>query len=378
MADPKIIDKEEGKQEIEIPEEPIIPVAPETPTFEELQEEGGLSKEEIEAAGKHGLAVEKKEEKKDPDKKEPEQKAEDKKEPNEKKEDKPPNPDEKPTDVEEAFSDPEKENNLLKKFNKNEYSLYWKMKKERQKRQTSETEKEHLQVKIKALQDEIDRRDQDKGKKDEDADINEILEDDDELKGDKKPPAKKDKKPDPEKEKEEKVKRGEIIRSKLKEHEIDAKTRYEDFDSTVVLTDQLLAAIYEQRLEKVVEAPHERSRIIRKVNQFFEMISNAHEIADGEFNTADMAYEIGKLHPNYKPGSGRENPEKKSGDMDPEKVKKIVDNADKRSSAALSGGASKRTISVEDITVEQAAKLTTEQFGKLPKHVRQRLLKEMS
>src|SRR3990167_7401213 len=106
-------------------EEAPVAAAPEKPTLAEAAEI--FSPAEVELAVKQGSVVE-------PEKPEPVKKAEEKK------------PEAKKTEdlsvrleVQEAFTDPEKEKVLLKTYNKNETGLYLKMKKENFKRQAAET-----------------------------------------------------------------------------------------------------------------------------------------------------------------------------------------------------------------------------------------------
>lgn len=75
------------------------------------------------------------------------------------------------------------------------------------------------------------------------------------------------------------------------------------------------------------------------------------DVPDGEPNAADLAYEIGKLHPDYKAHPNGDKSGNRDGDTKNSKLQKKLNNAGKRSSAALSGGASK-AVTVEEMTAD--------------------------
>jgi len=247
-----------------------------------------------------------------------------------------------------------------KNFDKNAKALYFKQKKYKQRAQEAEAEKELLQMKLKELQQKVDTIDQSGEKKDDDDIFT------DEPEGEKPVTMSELKKLASEEQKREQEKQQTISRQakRIKEtldlQEAEARTKYEDFDQVMVLAkDVITKGLIPKDLPLTAE------ELQQKYTQ---------KMINMEEDLADFAYRIGKLHPNY----GKEVEEKKEESVAPKNkdIEKMLKNAEKPSSSANIGGGAggKRKVSVEDITIEEAAKLTTQQWRALPEKVRQRLL----
>lgn len=367
------MNKTEGVEIIE-----QTPLAPELPPTMEQAKESGLNQEEIQIATKHGIVIEASEEKKEDGVKTEEKKGEE----NGKTEET-----QKAETVQDAIEkelEPEKEHDVLSKFNINERALYWKLKKEKIKRQNYEAERDQALVKLKARDEELKKltdkvselQNNIHQKKTEDplADGEETT-DEDEKPLTMRDLEEREKKKHEEREKQNKVKleRAEKLASVHLELEIDAKSRYTDFDKASEYTSEIIRAVNEGGLDKIFPDPRVRSRIIRQSNQLLAALSRADEFKEGEYNPADMAYELGTSHPKYGKPSSTDNGESgKDQGLTPEETRRAAER--RPSSASLNGGGSRRVISYDDLTVEQAARLSDEQFRKLPREVRHRLL----
>ena len=86
---------------------------------------------------------------------------------------------------------------------------------------------------------------------------------------------------------------------------------------------------------------------------------------------ADKIVKIAKFHPKYEELSGKK-PEKKVD----EKVKRVIKNSQKKiSSASISSSGGKKVVNFDDLTLEQLVNLPHDKFVKVPKEVREKLLK---
>lgn len=105
--------------------------------------------------------------------------------------------------------------------------------------------------------------------------------------------------------------------------------------------------------------------------RYLEMINNAFlDDSISEADTVDLILDIAKLNSKW----GKTD----KGNGNQETVNRMVKNAEKqKTSASLSGGKGGRVISYEDIKPEDALKLTQEQWDKLPKKVRDRIMSEV-
>lgn len=301
----------------------------------------------------------------------------------------------KRADVQEAFSDPEKEAELIENFNKNEKGLYWKMKKENARRQAAESERDHVLLKLKVAEEKTARLEAEaqasktQPKKAADSEEPKVDVFGNPLPAEPdadKPVTKKDleamQKADAVKrdkeiaDQSEKQARAEKLTSILNAQEADAKARYEDFEPAVQLAVELMKNA--QNLDTVFPDARTQSRARKLLTDFFYATANADKFKDGDYNAADVAYELGKLHPKFGTPNGSGKSSDKNGDMDPEKAKKAIQNAGKRgSSAALGGGGGKKFVPYEEMNADQLAALSPSEFSKVPRDIRQRILAEV-
>lgn len=327
-----------------------VEVAPQTMTEAEAAT-SGLSADEIVAGKKHGLIIDEK-----PAKKTGEAEGVDEEEA-EGKEEKPDETVEEtvegkdPKDAADEDLDPEEEQELVSNYNDNEKSLYWKAKKERLKRQNAQSENEHTKIKLAAAQREIDLLKK-SVKKTEGEGEEENVEDegDDDARvmtvGEFKKMLAKQKEGQAAQNAEAQAT---IVR--LEQQEVEFKADHPDFDEVMDLAKEMMD----------------------KKPSFRQMLLTAG--ADPKENAAEIAYSIGQLNPKYKKGGS--GPVEKIAPDAKIKVDKAIKNSEKRpSSAAVAGGGTKRMVSEDDLTVEDAANLSQDAYRNLSKKTRDRLLKE--
>ncbi len=285
-----------------------------------------------------------------------------------------------------TFENVEKdEKNLVTKFNKNEQALYWKWKSDKQERQTAQREYELSTVREKALKKELEslRSNHDisdaKLKK-----VNELLtgpQDNITIEAiqailaqsaqaddsDDRPLTKKDLNELSEKQKQEQrefEEKQKFVVGRINSAESIGKSKYDNFDDAINLAQEVINGKIE--LPDMLTA----DEIAKKLN---ERIAN--KDLDPE-KVADFVVSIAKLNPNF--GKKQTNPasqaQRKETD---ENIDRIIKNASKAtSSAAVNGGNGRRMVSLENLTVDDAAKLTPKQWGDLPANVRKRILSQ--
>ncbi len=366
---------------------PFVPELKEEakPTVAEISD-GSFTKDEIEAAKRHGLVVE--EPKKEEKKTEPE-KPEEKSKPEEKPKEEP-----APKPVEDDFKlDEDKEKQFQEIFgeNKTVSKLYGRMKKDRTKRQNAEADRDQVLIQKKALEEEREKLRQEleaakkQPKRTGDDDLNlDDLSGGDANDRDSKPLTRadlaqieKEKADRAAQEHSEKTKKAEKLNERLDDFYDDAKVRHKDFDSVLDLTQDVM-----QNLETLFPDKREQQKVVTKIRTFLDAAANADKYDVDTFNPADMAYEVGQLHPKYKAGgtAGDSSDSADQGeDLTPDKLKRIANNASRRTSASINGGAGRRMISVENLTAAELAALPPDEFRKLRKdhpHVVERLLRQ--
>lgn len=299
--------------------------------------EGGFTPEEIEMGVKQGIIKDAPKEEKKEDKKaektEPEKKEEVKKELKETDED-----------------DPEHEYESIKDYNANEKALYFRQKKERQKRQKAESERDYIKAQILARDKEIaELRIKNTPEPEidpEDAERYVTV-------ADMKKKEAEEAKQREEEHKQEVAARSEAVRIKdrLAEQERTAKAKDENFDKICDLAKEIM--------EK------QKSGLYAK-----ELAMLA---ADEDADVTGFIYEVAQLHPEYQTvKNGKSETAKTEGKNN---VDKIVKNAQKRQSSAAVGGGGSRTVAVDDLTIGDVKDMSQAQWDKLPKEVRERLLK---
>lgn len=355
---------EASKATVEIVE-PAAPVVAEKITLAEAKD-SGLSAKEAEMAQKHGVIE--KDEPKPEVKKEPAAEKKDEPKPEEKAEEKKPAAD--AADVPADYN----------KFSPNEKALYWERKKERTKRQRAEAEKELLQLRVKNLEKELaEKKPEPKAPAKDDLNLDDLLDDksgkETELDPKDKPltvadleKREKDKAESEKSAEAEKAVKAKELRARLSEFEIEAQEKFGDFDEVADLAKDILekgVALFDgdEDMAELAQARAERA---------LHGMVNAMKWEEGQKTPAEMVYDLGRLHPKYRNRAkgASEQP------VPAEKLERMIENAGKRSSASLPGGnGSRRVVSVDDLTPEEAAKLTPAQYMKLPKAARERLLR---
>jgi hypothetical protein len=122
--------------------------------------------------------------------------------------------------------------------------------------------------------------------------------------------------------------------------------KYANIDDVIALAQELTAS---------------KPRYAKQINDAFADDSMT------EAEVVEVIFDIARLNPKWGTTAKAEN----NGD-----VEKMVKNAGKQqTSAALTGGKGSRTISLEELTPEDAAKLNQDQWNKLPRHIKDKILK---
>lgn len=274
---------------------------------------------------------------------------------------------------------PEQETVLLASLSQNGQALYWGQKKERLKRQKIEADsateraaKDKEIADLKAIIAEKKKID-DLGLDEEVAEVDPkkkplTVEDLEKIETEK-----TQKQTEAEKQQNE---RANEIREALESQEKLAKERYEDFDSNLEFTKKIIAANNAGELEKLYPDPRQLSRMRIKVVELLRAFANADSFEPGDFDAADMSYELAKEHPEF--GKQLKNNVTKTDetgvDGDPEKAARIVANANRRGSSAILSGGSSRRVALDELNPDQALRIPTKDFNKLPKATRERLL----
>ena len=264
--------------------------------------------------------------------------------------------------------EPQEEVELTDKYNRNEKGLYFKAKKDHLKKQKAQNERDLLKIKTA----EQDKELADLKKKV--AELNgEIIPDEEdpnriitaaELKEelDKKDKAKKDEDIQ-EQEKREKAK------TKLESISKIGKKKYTDFDKTMGLAKEVLAT----QLEKSA-----RARALHETYLSAIVLSDNEGTAESEELVADIAYEIGKLHPDYKTGTSVSDKNEAKIKSEKANLEKILANKEKqKSSAAIGGsGGGQRVISEDDLTPQDIKGWEQNRYNALSRRTKDRLLRE--
>lgn len=370
------------------------------PTEEEAIQNEGLSPQEMEMAKKHNLLKKKEPEKKEEKEQKKEEKPDEKKETEKEKE---PEKGKEKVDLRKKLNDPsydfsvseEEEYNSIKDFNANEKAMYFARKKERRKRQEAErlrdetrSKQELYEKELRVLRSDLDNLKNNKPpaqKTNEDSELEELLNEDG-TKNEQQPKEDEKKYLTQEdldgRDKEQEVKRqsqieqAKKLNERLKEQELEVKAFHEDYNETTNLAKEIM----EKPQEFFKDNPRMIARIGAMVKQMYATAGRALS-EDQDYTAADIFYEIGKLHPKYgeKPpqtaNSEANNADEKKNDKGSAIDRMLANSQKKGSSASVSGGGGARNISVNDITLEQAAKLSDKEYAKLPASVRERLLR---
>lgn len=379
--------KQDNKEGLMVLDEPAPETAADAPVKLSEIAEGAMAPEEIELAVKVGTVVDDEEAKKEEPKNEDEsvKKSAVKAKP----------------EFLEAFEDPEKEQELFAKFNPNEKAmyknsrgLYRATKAAESKRKAAEIERDHVlmkqrvaEEKAKRLEAELEAIKTAKPKEEEsevDAFGNKVKKEAE----DEKPLTKKDLEYLKAKEAEEQKKKDEEAQEKnaraqklvevLNAQEADLMAEHEDAAEALTYADAIYKAAASNTLDKIFPSPKMARKAYKLCVDFFHATANADKFGEDDYTAADVAYDLGRLHPEFgkKKDAGGASAKEDGGQLSPDKVNKIVKNADKRpSSASVTAGGDKHFVPYEEMTMEQLAGLSDEEYAKVPRTVRERLLR---
>jgi hypothetical protein len=371
--------KEGGDLEIEIPaqvneEQNMI-------TEEDLKD---MHPEEAELARKHGLVKKESEEGDEGEGDKKKNKPGDKNEEGDedtgdKKKNKPDDKNEEGDEDEEGDKKKDKsEKREYKDYTPNEKAMYHEVKRERSRRQDEQAKREILELRFNNLNKKLEElkaklengKDEDEDEDDDDRpltgkDLKKALEDQ-KNKSKKETSEKKDQEELNEKE-------GQLLANRIDQQDADAAERYEDYGQVIDLAKALIVDVAKNNGDKLLsDNPRTVAKVKRLYADMTKAMAKALELEVGDETSADIAYEIGQLHPEYKkPAGSGKSADKETKHKNADKIKK---NAQKRqSSAALeAGGAIKTT--VEGLTPEQAERLSPSEWKKLPSWKREQLL----
>lgn len=319
------MENQDGKVELEIEDTPEA-------NKEEIEvSTEDLSDKEIELGTKSGVIPEKKVEVKDEHKEQPEPKTE-----QVVKEEKP------------SFEDVEKDEKLLDRYSKPERGLYMKWKVDKHKRQEAQKEKEELlarveldQVKVTAANSKLNKV-KEMLKKGEELTADQLLAIIDEG---------KEKEPEPVKETNQVDVLKQKISIKAQFAEQIGEAKYDKFKEIANLAKEVIAADTTGTYQELIDKSFTDDKVDE--NMLVERVVN-----------------IARLSPKFVELTKTVEPQKK------EEANRVLNNAQKKiSSAAISSAGGKRVVSEDELTIEDAAKLNTEQWGKLSKKTRERILK---
>lgn len=379
MVDEKTDDK---SQESSIIIEDEAGKSPDTKiTLNEAQEQG-LDEKEIELGKKHGLFVEEK--KADAKKEEKVDAAQDEKKETEKKEDqKNIKPSEKrPWDL------TKDEREEMKDRSPNEIALYVKSKRDKHKRQEAEAELAQLRAQTsyyKGKAEALEKVSTQPPVEQKKTETDDFLDDYAGKKTDKEKPLTESDLVAREKAKEEKErKQTEEFENKRREtiSKLDAqeKSFTEDNPDYTDVYDKFTVGIIkadDKKLTELFPKRHEREGVKAMVAKMMQRLTEPDKYV-GDESPAALAYEIGKLHPEYGQSTSVEADEDEDIDEQGDKgsdekkttLEKRLDKQGRPSSAPLSGGSNRRPISVKDLTGADLAVMPEKQFKLLYKNHR--------
>jgi hypothetical protein len=288
---------------------------------------------------------------------------------------------------------PDQEQVLMASLTQNGQAMYWAQKKERQKRQRLEAERTEDGAKKQKEIDDLKAQlaEARKPKKTEEDPLGiETEEPAEEVDPDKKPltredldkiEAEKKAKADEDTKKFEERKRE--VNDALNTQQEEARERYgaEEFDGALGYVNEILTKANTGTLAELYPDPRQHSRVIRKAVDLLKAFAQADSFEAGDFNAADMTYELAKEHPKYKPATKKSNANgNKNGetgaDGNPEDVDRALKNANRRGSSATLNGSGSRRVVLEELTHDQAVKVPLKTWNKLPAATRERLLQE--
>jgi len=316
----------------------------------------GLLPEEIKMAEGHGL-VEETKEVKETSKEEKDGEHEEQPKP-ETSEDT--GTEEEEEEVKPTFDEVEKNEDGLKKYNPNEQALYWKYKSDKKKRQKAQKDLEEYKaeyelgtIKETSRVGKISEALNKEGVTIEE--LQAIIGGDTEDSA----PLTKAEYKKIESAKASKAKETEednqIRAERLTTAEGIGKTKYKDFDELTTLAQEVVDSDKSGTYKSVLNAAFSDKEI-------------------DEEQLVERVVTIAKLNPNYGKKKSEDSKEEPTGKKETDADRAIKNSKKKVSSASVGSGGGQRNISHDDLTVDDAARLTATQWRKLPENVRKRLL----
>lgn len=333
----------------------------ELPTHEDAKDQG-LTAKEIEAAEKRGM-VQKVEEKEPEKEKAPvtneiktEVKPEEK--PAEKK------PTYRGTPMDDVVLTPEQEKVFLDTFGAGtpHRAMYFRAKNERTARQRVEQERDRAETKLKELEAKFNASELAKRTQEVDEDGNVIDPEDKPLTLKQLKAMQQVEAEEYEKKKQENEQRARFVADAQTTQEEYARSIYTDFDDTVKKAAEVI-----KNLDSLIPEKWQQAKAVKMIRELQIAAANADKIDLDDYHAALIAYEIGKMHPDYgKPAESStkttdhtsdENgkpldPKKANGSrqLTPEQMKRIEKNTQRgASSASVTGGGGKRVVSADDV-----------------------------
>jgi len=268
-----------------------------------------------------------------------------------------------------TFKTPEQEKVFLDAFGAGtpQRAMYFRMKNERQARQAAEAERDKERLSREALEARIKALESGKTVQEVDELGNPIDPEEKPLTLKQLRELQKAEAEAIEKKKAEQHQRASVVAEAQQTQEEYARSVYEDFDDTVGKAAEVM-----KNLDTLIPEKWKQAKAVKLIRDLQYAAANADKFDLDEYHAALIAYEIGQLHPNYgkkadpanngdasdKDGNSKD-PKKANGGLTPEQMKRIEENTQRRaSSASVSGGAGKRTVSVEDVDLPTLNKMT--------------------
>jgi len=260
-----------------------------------------------------------------------------------------------------TFDEVENDESLAEKYNPNEKALYWKWKNDKRKRQDAQKERDDYkaQIDLNTIKDNVSARKLNEIKSALAKDdltvemIQSIIEGQQEAEGDKTPLTMGDlKKIEQDKQNELEVQKNKDVErnQRILTTEKIGKAKYSNFDELVIAA------------QEVVDGD--------KSNTYAEVLETAMSDPDmSEEALIDRVITIAKLNPKF------EELTKSVKSEDTKNVNRAIKNSNKKiSSAAVATGSSKRMVNEDELTPDDAVRMSVSQWSKLKPDTQKRLL----
>ncbi len=332
-------------QTVEVPEV-VEAAAPPLPSPEEVKEQG-WSAAEIESGQKRGMVAKPEEKPKEAPK--AEEKAP---EPEVKK----PEPVKRGTPLDDVVLTPEQQKVIDDAFGPGHpvRAFYFRAKNERTQRQRAEGERDALKKALQDAEAKLAAKPKEDVPEDEDPENKPLTVKD--LKALRDQEAKAF-----EEQRQKQSERAQKVSTAQVEQEEYARTVYTDFDDTVGKAKEVM-----QNLDALLPEKYQQARALKLIRDLQMAAANADQMDLDDFNAAHIAYEIGRLHPDFgKPAEKKEEkpgakPDPKAnGGRTPEELERMKRNSQQRpSSASVPQGGGKRAVSPEEVTGEDLNRMS--------------------